>query len=410
MARLHQKLGEVTMDNARDQDTAICIVLPTYNNKLTIGDVVSSIQKVAGNVIVVDDGSTDGASEILSGIPGIEVVTHERNLGKGAALVNGLAFAAQKGYTHAVTMDGDGQHLAVDFPKFVEEIEKNPEALIIGWRQLTGGGKRLKSRILRAHSNFWVWVLTGKWVRDSQCGYRAYPIDKVHELLLKTKKYDYEIEVLVKSLWTGTPVSEIPIAVEYVKGSKSHFRPFRDFMRVFVLICSLFLQKLFIPAPLLALRCLRSYQEGIRNRRFHEMILDTLAHECPSAGHFALSVGVGVFFGIAPLWGFQMSAALLVAHKLRLSKSISLVSSNISFPAAIPFIIYGSLLVGRWVLSGVIDYSLNFDRTQIEVAAQTYALEYLAGSVLLAAVAGAGAALLAFAAGHLFSLLRRRQS
>ncbi len=141
-------------------------------------------------------------------------------------------------------MDGDGQHLAGDLPKFLAMMERDPGTLVVGRRDLSGGGKRLKSRLLRAHSNFWVWVLTGKWVGDSQCGFRAYPLDAILELPLKKQKYDFEIEVLVRALWAGTPIREVPIAVNYVPGSKSHFRPFRDFWLVSVLIISLLWQRI----------------------------------------------------------------------------------------------------------------------------------------------------------------------
>jgi glycosyltransferase involved in cell wall biosynthesis len=386
---------------------SFCIVVPTYNNQLTIGDVIKDILKITSKLVVVDDGSTDGTHILLSEIPGLTVITHEQNLGKGAALLSGFSFVARSGNDYAITMDGDGQHLTADLPKFLKEIKKYPEALIIGQRNLTGWGRRLKSRVLRAHSNFWVWILTQQWVGDSQCGFRAYPLASILDLSLKKQKYDLEIEVLVKALWTGIPIQEVPIAVNYVACSRSHFRPFKDFMLVSALIFSLFMKKVILPRPLLRLKSLRVYQENIKNQRFHKMIMDTLAHECSGPWHFASSVGVGVFFGIAPLWGFQMLAALFAANKLGLSKTVSLISSNISFPAAIPFIVYGSLLLGRWALGGAIDYSLNLDRNILEVAVKTYASEYLVGSVLLATVAGGIAILLAYPVAHLFSLLRR---
>jgi len=214
-----------------------------------MGDVIRDILKVTPDLVVVNDGSTDGADKALSAIPGITVITHERNLGKGAALVSGLRFATHSNYNYAITMDGDGQHLAVDLPKFLEEMENHRDALIVGRRNLIGGSKRLKSRLLRAHSNFWVWVLTQKWVGDSQCGFRAYPLASILELPLKKQKYDFEIEVLVLALWAGTPIREVPIAVNYVPSSKSHFRPFRDFMLVSALIISLLFQKIIQKMP-----------------------------------------------------------------------------------------------------------------------------------------------------------------
>lgn len=373
-----------------------CVVIPTYNNKLTIEGVVTDILKFTSAVVVVDDGSTDGTGEILAAVPGITVITHAGNKGKGAALATGLEYAANVGYPHAITMDGDGQHLARDFPAFSEALQTHPDALVIGTRDLSGRSRRLKSRILRAHSNFWVWVLTGKWVADSQSGFRAYPLPSTQEILLNTTKYDYEIEVLVKGLWMGIPVIEVPIGVEYVSGSKSHFRPFVDFMRVFNLILSLSLQKTFIPAPLLKLIHLKSYCAESKNRGLLSVLRETLSHECPSARHFSLSVGLGVFFGIAPLWGFQMSAAVLAAHKLRLSKVVSLIASNISFPAAIPFIVYASLLMGRFLLSGTVDRSLRPDTADPFSSISIYAIEYISGSFILAAVAGIMLALLSY--------------
>ena len=203
----------------RVEPITICVIIPTYNNKLTIEAVISNVCKVMHDVIVVDDGSTDGSSQLLDRISGISVVRHERNQGKGAALADGFAFAAPKGYSHAISMDGDGQHLAADLSKFVKEIEHEPSGMIIGRRNLAGSGKRFKSRILRAHSNFWVWLLTGIWIRDSQAGFRAYPLKGVTELRVKTRRYDYEVEILVKCLWAGMPVREIPVEVDYVHWS-----------------------------------------------------------------------------------------------------------------------------------------------------------------------------------------------
>jgi glycosyltransferase involved in cell wall biosynthesis len=236
-------------NNKHKSPPSFCIVVPTYNNQLTIGYVIKEILKVTPDLVVVNDGSTDGADKVLSAIPGIIVITHERNLGKGAALISGLRFATRSNYNYAITMDGDGQHLAADLPKFLKEMKDYPDALIVGQRNLTGGGKRLKSRLLRAHSNFWVWVLTQKWVGDSQCGFRAYPLSSILELPLKKQKYDFEIEVLVMALWAGTPIRELPIAVKYVAGTKSHFRPFRDFILVSALIISLLFQKIIQKMP-----------------------------------------------------------------------------------------------------------------------------------------------------------------
>jgi glycosyltransferase involved in cell wall biosynthesis len=232
------------------------VVVPTYNNRDTIGPVVGEILQVTPHVLVVDDGSDDGASAILASLPGLRVVRHARNLGKGAALRTGWLAAAQLGYSHVVSMDGDGQHLPGDLPRFFQEITAHPDALVLGRRLLAGGKRAVKSRLLRAHSNFWVAVLTGRWVGDSQSGFRAYPLKRVLALALTTRKYDFEVEVLVKALWTGTLVREIPIGAAYGPGSVSHFRPFQDFLLVSRLISTLLWRKLTTRPSLLKKACL----------------------------------------------------------------------------------------------------------------------------------------------------------
>jgi glycosyltransferase involved in cell wall biosynthesis len=232
------------------------VVVPTYNNRDTIGRVVGEILLITPHVLVVDDGSDDGAPAILASLPGLRVVRHARNLGKGAALKSGWLAAAQLGYSHVACMDGDGQHLSGDLPRFFQEISAHPDALVLGRRLLAGGKRAVKSRLLRAHSNFWVAVLTGRWVGDSQSGFRAYPLKQVLALKLTTRKYDFEVEVLVKALWTGAPVREIPIDAAYGPGSVSHFRPFRDFMLVFRLISTLLWSKLTTRPSVLKRNCL----------------------------------------------------------------------------------------------------------------------------------------------------------
>lgn len=396
------------MSSTNGQPVATCVVVPTYNNKLTIANVTKEVLNITPDLVVVDDGSSDGTSEVLCSIPEVVVLTNERNLGKGAALSHGMQFIYDRGYTHVISMDGDGQHRPSDLPKFFEAIKENPGSFVVGNRDLSGRGKRIKSRILRTHSNFWVWTLTGKWIRDSQSGFRAYPLGRTEELLLRTTKYDFEVEILVKGLWAGIPVVEVPVEVDYVAGSRSHFRPFFDFMLVFRLISVLMLHKIFIPNPLLKLMHLKSYNERTNQRRSLRVLLDTVFHECPTARRLALSAGLGAFCGIAPIWGFQMSAAVLAAHKLRLSKAVSLIASNISFPAAIPFIVYASVMLGRLILGGTIDNSIKPDNTQPFAAASVYAAEYIAGSFVLATMTAVIVALLCLLTLQLASLLGRR--
>ena len=387
---------------------SVCVVLPAYDNVATIADVVGQVLAVTRQVIVVDDGSTDGTAEALGQFPEITVVTHERNRGKGAALATGLARAAGMGFTHAITMDADGQHSAADIPKFVAAVEKQSDALVVGVRDLAGGGARLKSRLLRANSNFWVFVHTGKWVHDTQSGFRAYPLASVGGLRLKTRRYDFEVEVLVKGLWSGIPVAEVPVAVRYDTGSHSHFRPVQDFWWVTHLNGCLFAQRLVMPPSLRRVYHLKSFHEGPRLRRAVEVMRGAVLQECGSAGAFAACVGLGVCFGILPIWGFQIAAAVVVAHRMRLSKPLVVTASNISIPVMIPFILWLSLVVGRLALTGQIDPTLSRQGWTLGTV-WVHAAEYVVGAVILAVGAGLASALLCYLLARAVLALRRRR-
>jgi uncharacterized protein (DUF2062 family) len=369
------------MNSLRVEPITICVIIPTYNNKLTIEAVLRDVDNVLPDVIVVDDGSTDGASQLLDRIAAISVVRHERNQGKGAALADGFALAVQRGYSHAISLDGDGQHLAADIPRFVQEIEHSPTGMIIGRRNLAGRGRRLKSRILRAHSNFWVWLLTGKWVRDSQTGFRAYPLKRVTELRVKTRRYDFEVEVLVKGLWVGMPVREIPIEVDYVPGSKSHFRPLVDFMRVFSLICALLAKRLCIPLPLLQRLCLKSSPGEA----------ETLGSPGSLPRHYPAAAATGVFWGLTPAWGRRKTAAILCARRLGLSETISASFTHIGFPAVMPLIIYADWLMGRLIFKDWFGAPSAPMGDGLLAQAMVSVLEYLVGGFVLAAGASAAA-------------------
>ena len=117
--------------------TLRCIVIiPTYNNAGTIAQVIEDVKKYTDDIIVVNDGSTDKTSEILSLVDYITVIDYPNNKGKGVALKLGLSKAYELGYRYAITIDSDGQHYAEDIPTFIERIEQKPDSLLIGARNL----------------------------------------------------------------------------------------------------------------------------------------------------------------------------------------------------------------------------------------------------------------------------------
>ena len=216
----------------------ICVLIPTYNNAGTLHAVISEVLSYSPNVIVVNDGSTDNTQRILDEFgDSVKVVSYRENKGKGTALKKGFEYAESSGYEYAITIDSDGQHYASDIPEFVKAIVETPGSLIIGERDLTNVDINGKSSFANKFSNFWFAVQTGKRLRDTQTGYRAYPLNKLYGLALLTSRYEAELELLVFASWHGVNLRSIPIRVYYPPQSErvSHFRPALDFTRISIL-------------------------------------------------------------------------------------------------------------------------------------------------------------------------------
>lgn len=182
---------------------------------------------------VVDDGSTDGTTASLLGVAGITVLRHERNLGKGAAIRTG--FSALRGTAHwAVTLDADGQHDPQDVPSLIRAVPQGLRPIVVGRREgMSGAGAPWTSRFGRTFSNFWVRAAGGPALADTQSGMRMYPLPESLGLGVKARRFQFEVEILVRAHWAGISVVEAPVGVSYAPGGErvSHFRPFVDFCR-----------------------------------------------------------------------------------------------------------------------------------------------------------------------------------
>lgn len=321
-----------------------CIIIPTYNNEKTLRRVLDKTLVFTNEIIVVNDGSTDSTVEILKEYPQIKIIHQPKNQGKGMALRTGFKEALKLGFDYAVTIDSDGQHFPEDIPVFLEEIQKNGEALLIGDRNMEQEGIPGKSSFGNRFSNFWYQFETGIQLNDTQSGFRLYPIRRMKDLKFFTQKFEFEIEVIVKAAWAGIPVKNVPIQVLYDESERvSHFRPFKDFTRISLLNTWLVLLTLLYIKP-------RDYFRSFKEKGFRRFFLEDLLHSEDSKTKKALSVALGVFIGLSPFWGFQTLIVLFLAFVFRLNKLISFAFSNVSIPPLIPFIIYASLKMGSYIL------------------------------------------------------------
>ena len=372
----------------------ICMVIPVFNHALTVQRVVRGA-RVQGPVIVVNDGSTDDTPALLAQEPGLTVVTLEANRGKAAALKAGFVRARELGFSHAITLDADGQHPTDAIPAFAAACQRQPDAFIVGVRDWEKAGAPFARWSTNALSNFWFTVETGLRLTDTQCGYRCYPLEATGRLRVKSERYAYELEVLVRAAWAGVPLVPLPVEADYAAPTSrlSHFHPLRDFAAISWLHSRLSTQAFCVPAPLRRLAASGVLQDMPRGHRLRTIFRHLFSENARTPGRLASSVGVGLFCGIAPIWGYQMLAAAFLAHKLRLNKAIAVTASNISFPLAAPFILAAGLILGHYLRTGQF---IRFSPDDIGTKIPLYLLEWAAGSVVLAALVAALGTLTSF--------------
>lgn len=376
-----------------------CVIIPTYNNYKTLQQIVEGVLVYTENVIVVNDGSTDSTSEILLQFPQIQQIQLSKNRGKGNALRQGFKHADSLGYRYAITIDSDGQHFPEDIPVFVEALENdsNKEILLIGARNMTQLGVPKKSSFGNKFSNFWFWVETGTRLQDTQSGFRLYPLFAMKKLKFYTKKFEFEIEAIVKAAWSGIEVKNIPIRIHYeLKDRVSHFRPFKDFTRISILNTWFVLVTFFYIKP-------RNLFRKLKKKGLKRFIMEDLLGSDDSAEKKSLSIALGVFIGLSPIWGFHTLVVIFLAILFKLNKVIAFAFSNVSLPPFIPFILYFSLKLGSWLLGENFVLSINEIDPSLEV--MKYLKSYIVGSLALSV----SAAIVCGFAGYLFLTLFERK-
>jgi glycosyltransferase involved in cell wall biosynthesis len=377
--------------------------MPTYNNAGTLAPLLDDLQKLDACIIVVNDGSNDETQNILDSFPGIHSISYSPNKGKGIALRRGFKTAVDLGYDYAISIDSDGQHFVGDIPAFLECLGKNPGALIIGARNMDQSSVPGKSSFGHRFSNFWFKVETGIKIPDTQSGFRLYPVRRLKSMHFITRRFEFEIEVIVRAAWNSIQVTSVPVSVYYAPAGErvSHFRPFADFTRISILNTLLvFISFLYIkPRDLLRRLFLK--------QKWKEVFIDELFDPTQSISRKSVSVAFGIFMGILPIWGFQLVSAIFLAVLFRLNKGLVIVFANISIPPMIPLIIYASYKFGAfWMPANAQAVSLT---KALSLSAIRYNFkQYLAGSISLAITAGLVAGLITYVLLHLFS--RKKQA
>ena len=213
----------------------LCILIPYYNHPDAIGPVVEHLLPYNLNIIIVDDGSGAQSKQSLFPLiqpPRVTLVTRMVNGGKGAAVITGMREALKQGYTHALQVDADGQHDLSKIPELIKLSEQYPGRIISGM-PVYDDSVPTSRKLWRYATHILVWIHTLSFeIKDSMCGFRIYPIEKTLKVIDSREKFgqrmDFDIEVLVRSLWADLHTEQLPVGVRYPIDGVSHFQLFND--------------------------------------------------------------------------------------------------------------------------------------------------------------------------------------
>jgi glycosyltransferase involved in cell wall biosynthesis len=216
-----------------NEGARVGVIIPAYQCAATIEPVIAEARRQVERIVVVDDGSDDGTAD-RARLAGAEVLRHPYNRGKGAALQTAMRYLVEQGFTHALSMDGDGQHLAREIPKLLAASTAEPRALVIGVRtigtQAVDGVKLFGNRF----ANLCVSQAAGVEIPDTQSGFRVYPLAEVLALPVPGDRFEYESTVAIYAARAGIPVRSVAVDVYYppITERRSHYRKVADTLRI----------------------------------------------------------------------------------------------------------------------------------------------------------------------------------
>jgi glycosyltransferase involved in cell wall biosynthesis len=218
-------------------------LIPALDCEATIQAVVSATRLHVPRVLVVDDGSSDRTADAAKAA-GAQVLRQPANRGKGAALRAGMRALRERGATHVVTLDGDGQHLADDIPALLRASAAEPGAFVLGARQHEPGSLAPIRAAGNRFANRWVEIACGEAFADTQSGFRVYPLDAALALGCRADRFAFETEVVIRAVRAGLPVRSVPVRVYNppMEERISHYRGVADTTRIVFTVIGLILR------------------------------------------------------------------------------------------------------------------------------------------------------------------------
>ncbi|MDR0486065.1 MAG: glycosyltransferase [Elusimicrobiota bacterium] len=351
-------------------------VIPLYNHKKTIREVACGVLNFCRDVLVIDDGSSDDGIAEVKELP-VQTIVFPKNRGKGAAIIAAADFAKKNNFTHILTIDADAQHYPKDIPLFLEAAQENPFSIIIGKRDFSSGNVPFSSKFGREVSNFWARVQTGKKIKDMQSGFRIYPLEIFGKFKIFAKRFDFEIEIVIKSLWAGFSIKEIEIKTFYPKeGRISHFNFLKDNARIAVLNTYLTMFSM-IPLP----RRKYFYSNGeFKSLSPFQVIVERIKSG-KNPLHLAVSAAWGSFCGALALPGIRTMILFVGVGWFNLNRAVSFTVDKLAAPPFIPFV---CIEIGYFLRHGEFLTQISWQIIGRQFLQRVY--EWFIGSLIVAPV------------------------
>jgi glycosyltransferase involved in cell wall biosynthesis len=361
----------------------IWCAIPVYNNKDTVKSVAVECRSLIPQVVVVDDGSTDAdVGELLSN-SGVTVLRHERNRGKGKAILSALQYVKERGGRFMITLDADGQHHPRDLVKFIPLLQGDETAILIGSRPSDAESFPRRSRVGMEIGNFWLRTETGASVEDSQSGFRAYPVGYLSQLKLAGSHFEFEAEVLARAVWAGLELKSVPIGVWYPEPRLrvSSFRPFVDNLRISLMHARLVGRRL-LPFP--HRRLIPAAEERLDPRMLLHPIkmVRGLIEENATPALLGVSAAAGTFLATLPLISLHTVVIVYFATRLRLNRVMAVVIQNLCMPPFVPMLCIElgyRMRYGEWLT--------EFSKRTLLNELHLRIFEWLLGSLVVAPIA-----------------------
>ena len=224
------------MKTGRESVPKGCVLIPAYLEERRIRGVVQSVLQYIQPVIVIDDGSPDRTSAEASSA-GAVVIKHQKNMGKGAALNTGFAYAGKQNFDFVITMDADGQHFPGDIPRFIEAFKRTGTPALVGNRMDATKEMPLVRKLTNMFMSWYLSKQMGQHVPDTQSGFRLYAAQALPFLATESDRYAAESETLLRLAVKKIKIDSVPITVIY-SDEKSKIRPVSDTIRFFAMMRS----------------------------------------------------------------------------------------------------------------------------------------------------------------------------